>query len=126
MTHQLAGKHILIVEDDPIISENLAFEFAAEGAEVIGPVATVHSALRAIKNTDLDAATLDIKLMEKMTFQVADVLAARHIPFVFWTGYACRDVVPARHAKVSCLEKPATPYDVCRALEKLIAKRSMN
>jgi hypothetical protein len=75
-------------------------------------------------NTDLDAATLDIKLMEN--FQVADVLAARHIPFVFWTGYACGDVIPARHAKVSCLEKPATPYDVCRALEKLLAERSMN
>jgi hypothetical protein len=89
-------------------------------------VATVRSALRTIMNTDLDAATLDIKLMEKMTFQVADVLAARHIPFVFWTRYACGDVIPARHAKVSCLEKPATPYDVCRAFEKLLAERSMN
>ena len=79
-----------------------------------------------IANTELGGATLDIKLMEKMTFQVADVLAARHIPFVFWTRYDCGDVIPARHAKVACLEKPAKPYDVCRALGKLLAKRSMN
>jgi len=109
MTSQLAGKRILIVEDDPIISENLANQMTAEGAQVIGPVATADAALEVIANTELGGATLDIKLMEKMTFQVADVLTARHIPFVFWTGYDCGDVIPARHAKVACLEKPAKP-----------------
>ena len=40
MTSQLAGKRILIVEDDPIISETLANLMTAEGAQIIGPVAT--------------------------------------------------------------------------------------
>jgi hypothetical protein len=41
MTQQLAGKRILIVEDDGLISENLACEIATEGGKVIGPAETV-------------------------------------------------------------------------------------
>src|SRR6266478_2981513 len=108
MTHELTGKRILVVEDEPLISENLADQMTAEGAQVIGPVGTVEAALNLIASTNnLDGAILDIKLIEKMSFKVADVLAARRVPFVFWTGYGCGgDVVPARHANVTCVEKP--------------------
>jgi len=125
MTHELAGKRILVVEDEPLISENLTDQMTDEGAQVVGPVGTVEDALDIIASTDnLDGAILDIKLMEKISFQVADVLAARRIPFVFWTGYPCVDIIPDRHAKVTCLEKPVKPHDVSRVLTKLLAARS--
>jgi two-component SAPR family response regulator len=123
MTRQLAGKHVLIVEDEPVIAENLAFEFAENGAKVIGPVASVKAALDVIENTNLDGVTLDIKLMGEMAFSVADVLAGRDIPFVFLTGYDA-GAVPASHAKVHRLEKPVTPEVVRRALEATFAARS--
>jgi CheY-like chemotaxis protein len=115
-THQLAGKRILIVEDERTIAENLAFEIAAQGGEVVGPVATTDAALDAIAIAHLDGATVDIKLMDKMTFSVADVLAHRQIPFLFVTGYGPQ-IVPARHTNVRRLAKPVTPIIVCRALE---------
>ena len=115
MTDQLAGKRILIVEDQAMIAESLAFEITAKGAEVIGPVETV-DALEAIANTDLDGVILDLKLRGEMAFPVADVLAERNIPFVFLTGYGAHDV-PARHANVPRVEKPVTPRVVCRTLE---------
>jgi DNA-binding NtrC family response regulator len=122
---QLAGKRILVIEDEPLISADLSNEINAEGAKVIGPVGTVEAALNVIGSIDsLDGAILDIKLMEKMSFQVADVLAAHHVPFIFWTGYPCDVVIPAHHAKVTCLEKPAKPHDVSRVLKKLLAGRS--
>ena len=122
MTHELAGKRILVIEDEPLISENLADEMTDEGAKVIGPVATVEAALDVIASMDsLDGAILDIKLMEKMSFQVADVLAARRVPFVFWTGYPCDAVIPAHHAKVTCLEKPGKLHDVSRVLKEILA-----
>jgi DNA-binding NtrC family response regulator len=125
MTHELTGKRILVVEDEPLISQNLADQMTAEGAQVIGPVGTVEAALNVIVSTNnLDGAILDIKLIEKMSFKVADVLAARRVPFVFWTGYGCGDVVPARHAKVTCVEKPATAHEISRVLAKLLAGRS--
>jgi hypothetical protein len=38
VTHILAGKRILVVEDGPFIAQNLAFELVRKGAEVIEPV----------------------------------------------------------------------------------------
>jgi PAS domain S-box-containing protein len=119
MKDQLAGRRVLIVEDDSAIAENLAFEIAAEGGKVLGPVATVKAALEAIANTGLDGAILDLNLIGEMAFPVADALAARHIPFVIMTGFDARAVVPARHANVSCLQKPVTPHTICRELEAI-------
>jgi DNA-binding response OmpR family regulator len=121
MTSQLAGKRILIIEDEPAIAGHLAFQMTAEGAEVIGPVASADAALDEIANThNLDGATLDIKLLGKMTFAVADALAAHNIPFVFLTGYRAQDV-PARYSNVPCCEKPLTPAAVCHTLEAVLS-----
>jgi PAS domain S-box-containing protein len=119
MKYQLAGRRVLIVEDEHAIAENLAFEITAEGGKVVGPVATVNGALDVIANTGLDGAVIDLNLTGEMAFPVADALAARHIPFVIMTGFNARAVVPARHASVSCLQKPVTPYIICRELEAI-------
>ena len=125
MTRKLAGKCILIVEDEQMIAENLAFELAESGAQVIGPVSSITAALDIIGNTKLDGVTLDIKLMGEMAFSVADVLADRGIPFVFLTGYDA-GTVPERHANVPRVEKPVTPDVVRRALEATFATPSNN
>jgi PAS domain S-box-containing protein len=119
MKDQLGGRRVLIVEDDSAIAENLAFEIAAEGGKVVGPVATVKAALEAIANSGLDGAILDLNLKGEMAFPVADALAAHPVPFVIITGFDARAVVPARHANVSCLQKPVTPYTICRELEAI-------
>jgi PAS domain S-box-containing protein len=119
MKCQLAGRRVLIVEDERAIAENLAFEIAAEGGKVVGPVATVNAALDVIANTGLDGAILDLNLTGEMAFPVADALAARHISFVIMTAFNAQAVVPARHASVSCLQKPVTPYIICRELEAI-------
>jgi DNA-binding NtrC family response regulator len=118
MTHQLAGKRVLIVEDDNILAMNLANELADEGATVIAATATVTDALDAIASKDLDGAIVDINLSGKAAFPVADALADRHIPFVFATGYLVAGHVPARHANVRRLEKPTALSIICRALEE--------
>jgi len=118
MTHQLAGKCVLIVEDDSILAMNLANELADEGATVIASTATVIDALDAIASKDLDGAIVDINLSGKAAFPVADALADRHIPFVFATGYLVAGHIPARHANVRRFEKPIPPSIICRALEE--------
>jgi ActR/RegA family two-component response regulator len=123
MAHQLAGKRVLIIEDEQLFAEHLADAMTAEGVEVIEPVGTVNAALDVIANTRLDGVTLDLKLAREMSFQVADALADRNIPFVFLTGYGAVEV-PPRHANVRRVEKPVTPGVVCRALEAAIAAHS--
>jgi len=45
MTHNLAGKRILIVEDEIIVALDLANKITADGAKAVGPVSTVNAAL---------------------------------------------------------------------------------
>jgi DNA-binding response OmpR family regulator len=123
MTHRLAGKRVLIVEDEHLFADYLVDAMADEGAEVIKTATTVNAALHIIANTFLDGVTLDLKLKGEMTLPVADTLAARNIPFIFLTGYGAADV-PARHANVTRVEKPVAPGVVCRVLEAAIAAHS--
>jgi DNA-binding response OmpR family regulator len=60
MTQRLAGKRILIVEDEQMLIDYLADGMVAEGAEVIEPVAIVNAALDVIANTPLDGVTSSI------------------------------------------------------------------
>ena len=119
MTHSLADKRILIVEDEIIVALDLANEITAEGVKAVGPVSTVIAALDVIANTELDGVILDLKLRGEMAFPVADVLADRHIPFVFMTALDAGDI-PSRHANIRCLRKPVSAEVICRALEATI------
>src|SRR5262249_50661970 len=101
----LGGKRVLIVEDEAFIAADLAMQVEAAGGKVAGTVATVDAALDFIASRELDGATLDITLSGERSFQVADALAARHIPFVFATALTHRDA-PARFRNVPWLEKP--------------------
>jgi DNA-binding response OmpR family regulator len=80
MTQPLAGKRVLIVEDDNILAMNLVEELAAEGAKAIGPAGTVDGGLKAIKNADVDGAIVDINLGRNAAFPVADALAGAPRP----------------------------------------------
>jgi DNA-binding response OmpR family regulator len=119
MTHSLAGKRILIVEDEIIVALDLADKITADGAKAVEPVSTVSAALDVIANTELDGVILDVKLRGEMAFPVADVLAGRHIPFVFMTALDAGDI-PSRHANVRCVQKPVSTEVICGALEATI------
>jgi DNA-binding response OmpR family regulator len=116
MTDRLAGKRVLIVEDERIIALNLATEVASRGAKAIWP-AGVDAALNAAKSTGLDGAIIDVNLRDRAAFPIADALADRHIPFVFTTAYENEEGIPARHANARRFEKPTAPGVICCALE---------
>ena len=124
MTRHLAGKRVLIVEDDNILAMTIAEELAAERAKVIGPAPTVTDALEVIARIDLDGAIVDLNLRGKAAFPVADALADRHIPFVFATGYLVAGHIPARHVDVRRFVKPTAPSVICRALEEAMHEAS--
>ena len=78
MTEGLAGRRVLLVEDEYFIADDAARVFKTGGAEVIGPVASVHGALALLADTPgLDGAVLDVNLQGEMAFPLADALVAR-------------------------------------------------
>jgi DNA-binding response OmpR family regulator len=72
---------------------------------VIGPLATVSEALAAARDKRFDAAVLDINLGDGLVYTVAEILAARGVPFAFVTGYDA-DRVDPRFSGVPVLQKP--------------------
>jgi CheY-like chemotaxis protein len=120
----LQSKRILIVEDENLVAMEIAHEVTALGAKVVAMAGSVDSALKVIETKELDGAILDIKLGDEMSFRVADALAARHIPFVFLSGYPAASmtalVVEARHENIKCFQKPWGPNGIRKALEAII------
>jgi PAS domain S-box-containing protein len=99
------GRRVLVVEDEALVAMMIQ-EFLTEyGHSVVGPIGRASEALLAAKETDYDAAILDINLGEGMAYPVADILSARGVPFVFITGYEA-DTVEDRFSHVPVLQKP--------------------
>lgn len=83
----LAGKRILLVEDEFIIAALAADMLVDLGATVVGPAATVAEGLALAETASIDAAVLDVNMYGERVGPVAAALRARGIPFIFATGY---------------------------------------
>ncbi|CAN7618887.1 response regulator [Phenylobacterium sp. LjRoot164] len=116
----LAGRSVLVVEDEYMMASDLTEALEAAGAAVIGPAPTVQQAMSAIASqADVHAAVLDVNLSGEMVYPLADFLADRGVRFLFTTGYDA-DTIPPRFNHVSRLEKPIGPADVVKAVVRLV------
>lgn len=103
----LAGKRILVVEDEYFIADDMNQALTAAGAVVLGPVSSFDEAMRAIADGGADFAVLDINLHGDASFAIADELDRRAIRFGFATGYDRRSI-PDRHAGRPHWQKPVS------------------
>ena len=72
-------------------------------------------------NEPLDAALLDIYLIDQIVEPIADVLARRGIPFAFVTAHS-RALLPAAHRARPYVDKPFTDGEIRTAVATLIAR----
>ena len=114
----LAGRRVLVVEDEYLLADALDRALGAAGAAVLGPVASVEAALNLLGRVRPDAVVLDVNLDGEMAYPVADALAASGVPYLFTTGYD-QAALPQRHAAVRRLEKPVEMSVILRELERL-------
>jgi len=115
----LAGRRVLVVEDEYFIADDLARALEKLGAEVVGPVPSKDKALTLLGTGPLDAAVLDINLKGEAVFPVADALREQGVPFVFATGYDEASVPPG-YQDVPRWEKPFKPDDLAKVLPGLL------
>jgi len=100
-----SGRRVLLVEDEALVAMMIQECLTESGHSVIGPISRAADALQAAKEIDYDAAILDINLGDGMAYPVADIVAARGVPFVFVTGYEA-DTIDDRFSHIPILQKP--------------------
>jgi DNA-binding response OmpR family regulator len=116
---ELAGKRVLVVEDDFLIALDLETFLADHGCLVIGPEHSVTSGLEALDAADPDAAVLDINLGEENSGRLADALRGRGIPFLFLSGHST-EALPCGHAGRPLINKPWNQHKLRAALTALV------
>lgn len=110
----LAGKRILVVEDEALIAVMVEDMLIELGSEVVGPAATIQAALALAEKEALDAAILDVNVRGERIDPVAEALFARGIPVLFATGYG--EVRLASGMAASVIDKPYTLDKLARGL----------
>ena len=117
-TRLLAGKRLLVVEDEPLIGLDLVNTLEKAGANVPPPVGTEKDALARIEREKFDAVLLDGNLRGRGVDAIAALLTRRNIPFIFVTGYG-QEGLPEAFRHVICLSKPFSGNQLLEAIAKL-------
>lgn len=115
----LAGKRIMVVEDEALLALDISLTLEDEGAEVSGPFHALDHALDADPE-GIDAAVLDVDLSGVPVFPLADALSRQGVPFVFHTGRADLMTLRDRYGPVPILVKPSMPHDVVAAIRSAV------
>lgn len=117
----LAGKRVLILEDEALIALTLMDAVRELGCTVVSPVSKVGAALELVEQNPPDLAILDVNLAGIGSGPVAAALRARGVPFVYCTGYAepALQIEPALMAPM--LTKPIDTRALADALHAAAA-----
>lgn len=110
-TNALAGKRVLIAEDEPMIALNHAALLVEAGAEIVATCATVRSAVDCISEKPIDVAVVDYVLGDGNSKPLQSALKRKQIPFVVVSGYP-RPLVRTEPDQ-EILQKPVTSDLLC-------------
>lgn len=114
---ELAGRTVMVLEDDGLISMALQEELERHGAKP-SALSTIESALGYLQQAKPDMAVLDVNVHGRAAAAVAEALVERGVPFIYATGYS--DEL-GELPRAPIVRKPCTPGEVCAALRRVSA-----
>ena len=115
----LAGRLILVCEDEPLVAIDVANAFTNAGARVV-TARSVRDALAAIEGGILSAAILDHALSDGDSSLLCERLKEQGIPFVLYSGFSNLDGACGDAVHVS---KPASPAVLVTTVVGLLQRR---
>lgn len=121
MTAQLAGLHVLVVEDDPMIGLLVEDTLLDAGCHVCGPYMSFETGMNAAETEAVDVAVLDVNLAGALSYPIAETLVARGIPFVLTSGYG-DSAAPPEHPNWLTCTKPFTTETLTEALRSALTR----
>jgi CheY-like chemotaxis protein len=96
---------ILVAEDEFLVALETETVLTELGCAVVGPASTYKQAEAMARTEQFDAAIVDVNLRGIEIYPIADIIAARGIPFAFATGFSAEGLAPA-HRHRPRLQKP--------------------
>lgn len=120
----LSGVHVLIVEDEPVVALDLAAAVEDAGGIAVGPATSLKRALELCATAHVEAAILDVDLLDGNTSQVLELLEPRGIPAIIHTGVALPREMAERFPDVPVFAKPSASATLARELHRLLQRRS--
>ena len=116
----LAGRVILLVEDEPLIALEMDKALRVAGAKVVS-AGFLESGLCSTEHPQLSAAVVDLHLGDGNGTALCRRLRQRGVPFVVHTGYP-RMVTERDWSGATVICKPAHPDRIVSALVQLLAE----
>lgn len=108
---------VLVVEDSPVVAEDLKELLEEAGCRVVGPVASAIRAWELLEGTKVDVGLLDVQVEGAPVFPLAEELRRRGTRIVFHTGHDPSWVVPPQLRDCPCLEKPVAAARLLAAVK---------
>lgn len=118
----LAGRRVLVVEDEILVATTIECEVSSAGAEVVGPAYTIEEALELVAEP-VDIALLDINLGGHKVLPVAKALRERGIPIIFASANAMgENAIPEPFADAPRFDKPVRMAAMLKTLAELTSR----
>lgn len=113
---------VLVAEDQPFIALDLALAVEDAGGKVVGPAASCEEALAFLAAGIVDAAIVDLNLVDGDSSAVVEVLVGLDIPFIVQTAVELPPALAARFSGLVVQIKPFPAATLVARLEVLLAK----
>jgi len=116
----LNGKRCSVLYDEFLIALDIQQISERAGASHVASVASATAAIEVLgREPKFDLAVLDVKLggVERNSLDVAVMLHAQGVPFVFLTGMRADDVHAKKFPNAPVIEKPYDATTLLRAVQ---------
>ena len=119
-----AGIKVLVVEDEQIISMFIENSLSDLGCKSITFATNLTDAKNKVAKGDFDVVLLDVNLKGELSFPLAEILSAQHLPFIFSTGYG-NFGIPVHLQNVPVLQKPFQENELREKLQLVLTSHQL-
>ena len=116
-------RSVLVLDDEGIVLMMIEDMLHDLGVEQVHAFADPAKALRIAAAEPIDCAILDVMMRGTASYEVAEMLQLRGIPFVFSSGVSA-DQLDQRFADVVFLNKPFSDAELIASLSKALGLRA--
>jgi DNA-binding NtrC family response regulator len=121
----LAGKRILVAEDEGLIALELEQILEDFGCQVVGPLASVDDVLENAERGGFDGALLDVNLRGRQIFEIMPKLQELGMRIIIASGYGDVTLFPAQFRAMPRLAKPFDEGELRQICETVFGNPAM-